>query len=60
MSEICNVVRTIKSKREYLTAQQYKTLKGQAIAGDTDGAIRGLEKMIAKRRTNDFLKGERE
>lgn len=28
-----------------LTRQQYKTLKGQILAGDADGAMRGLEKL---------------
>ena len=32
-----------------LTRQQYKTLKGQILAGDADGAMRGLEKL---KRTN--------
>ena len=28
-----------------LTRQQYKTLKGQILAGDAEGAMRGLEKI---------------
>ncbi len=28
-----------------LTAQQFKTLKGQVLAGDAAGAIKGLEKL---------------
>jgi hypothetical protein len=28
-----------------LTRQQYKTLKGQILAGDSDGAMRGLAKL---------------
>lgn len=29
-----------------LTKQQKRTLKGQAIAGDLDGAAKGLDKII--------------
>lgn len=29
-----------------LTVQQYRTLKGQALAGDIDGAKRGLYKIL--------------
>lgn len=31
--------------KKKLTRQQYKTLKGQILAGDVDGAMRGLEKL---------------
>lgn len=34
--------------REKLTKQQYKTLKGQIIAGDIDGAMRGLQKILGR------------
>jgi len=29
-----------------LTKQQYKTLRGQILAGDAAGAMRGLQKII--------------
>ena len=32
--------------KRFLSRQQYKTIKGQILAGDTDGAMRGLEKII--------------
>lgn len=32
-----------------LTRQQYKTLKGQILAGDSEGAMRGLEKLTKER-----------
>jgi hypothetical protein len=38
----------IKACKPCLTAHQYKTLRGQAIAGDSDGALKGL-KTILKR-----------
>lgn len=36
----------IKACRERLTAQQYYTLKGQVLAGDADGALKGLRKIL--------------
>lgn len=32
-----------------LNAQQYRTLRGQVYAGDTDAALRGLRKIQAAR-----------
>lgn len=29
-----------------ITAQQYKTIRGQALAGDVDGAAKGLYKLL--------------
>lgn len=34
--------------RDRLTNQQYKTLKGQILAGDSDGALKGLRKLLCK------------
>lgn len=31
-----------------LTEQQYKTLRGQILAGDAIGAMRGLEKILRR------------
>ena len=31
--------------KQMLTRQQYKTIKGQILAGDVDGAMRGLTKL---------------
>ena len=31
--------------KQMLTRQQYKTLKGQILAGNADGAMRGLAKL---------------
>lgn len=38
----------LKACRDRLTRQQYKTLKGQILAGDSDGAMRGLRKLLMK------------
>ncbi len=34
--------------RKKLTKQQYKTLKGQIVAGDIDGAMKGLRKILVR------------
>lgn len=38
----------LKDSKEYLTRQQYKTIKGQIIAGDIDGAQKGLKRLMRK------------
>ena len=34
--------------KQKLTRQPYKTLKGQILAGNADGAMRGLAKLISR------------
>ena len=34
--------------KKMLTRQQYKTIKGQILAGNAEGAMRGLEKLTAQ------------
>lgn len=34
--------------KKMLTRQQYKTIKGQILAGDAEGAMRGLEKLTGQ------------
>ena len=36
----------IKACRDRLTVQQYRTLRGQVLAGDGDGAMKGLRKLL--------------
>lgn len=36
----------IKGARRHLTAQQYRTLRGQVLAGDDVGAMKGLRKIL--------------
>ena len=38
----------LKAKRDKLTPQQYKTLRGQVLAGDADGAMRGLKTILRR------------
>ena len=38
----------LKLCRRYLTQQQYRTLKGQAVRGDVAGAEKGLQRLLRK------------
>ena len=42
------VLRELKLCRRYLTPQQYRTLKGQALHGDVAGAEKGLQRLLRK------------
>ena len=42
----------IKNARHLLTLQQYRTLRSQVLAGDPDGAMRGLRKLLLSQGTN--------
>lgn len=42
----------IKACKHRLTSQQYKTLQGQILAGDSDGALRGLKRILRKDNRN--------
>ena len=41
-------LRLLKTHSANLTKQQYKTLRGQVLAGDFEGAMRGLAKILHK------------
>ena len=40
----------LKKKKPELTVQQYRTIKGQILAGDEDGAIRGIDRVMEQNR----------
>lgn len=40
---------TLKAYRGRLTAQEYNTLRGQVLAGDDAGALKGLERLIKRK-----------
>lgn len=42
-------MKQLKDQKERLTRQQYKTLQGQARAGDIVGANKGLIKLMRRR-----------
>lgn len=39
-------MKILRNSRKFLTRQQYKTLKGQVLSGDIDGALRGLQTLF--------------
>lgn len=39
-------LRILKKNRVLLTKQQYKTIRGQILAGDDAGAMKGLKKLL--------------
>lgn len=41
--------RELKENKPFLTKQQYRTIKGQAVKGNVDDARKGLRKIIARR-----------
>lgn len=43
-------LRYIERARPALTPQQFRTIKGQILAGDSDGAMRGLERVLREKR----------
>lgn len=42
----------LRNAKRQLTRQQYLTLRGQVLAGDADGAMRGLQKILLYKSTN--------
>ena len=41
-----NALMQIKACKDKLTAQQYRTLKGQVLSGNSEGALKGLKRLI--------------
>ena len=41
-----NAICRLKAYRRVITYQQYPTLKGQVLAGDSEGAMKGLDKIL--------------
>lgn len=39
----------LRNTKHRLTTQQYKTLRGQILAGDADGAMKGLRNVLQRR-----------
>ena len=47
----------LKGARRHLTVQQYRTLRGQVLAGDPAGAMKGLRKLLLLPGTNAVKTG---
>lgn len=41
-------IKKLKATRDRLTWQQYKTLRGQVLAGDDEGAMKGLRRLLLR------------
>lgn len=41
-----NAMMFLRAYRPQLTTQQYKTLRGQVLAGDPRGAMKGLKRIL--------------
>lgn len=48
-TELSDFMKLLKSNKDNLTRQQYKTVRGQALSGDIDGARKGLAKLLKRR-----------
>lgn len=48
-----NAVCRLKAYRGVLTHQQYQTLKGQILNGDSVGAMRGLASILHRRKERE-------
>lgn len=48
MTSVDIAIKRIKSYRDRLTKQQVRTLCGQAKAGDTDAALKGLKTILER------------
>lgn len=48
-AQTLKTIKQLKAHRGELTRQQIQTLKGQALAGDADGAMRGLQKILERK-----------
>lgn len=47
----------LKKKKGRLSRQQYRTVKGQILSGDVDGALRGLQKLELRRKQQEGSDG---
>ena len=47
--ELTAFLDTLNANRKNITRQQYRTIKGQAFAGDINGAEKGLHKLLDRR-----------
>lgn len=56
--EINLAIKNLKKHRKRLTCQQFKTIKGQIIAGDSAGAMKGLRKILQREEGNNHEKSQ--
>lgn len=47
----------LKATKDRLNPQQYRTLRGQVLAGDPDGAMKGLRRILQRREASNLTGG---
>ena len=50
VEDMYNALKEIERNKINMSKQQYKSLRGQCLAGDVDGALKGLEKILQRKR----------
>lgn len=48
MDEVSAAMMALKHRRKYLTRHQIRTIKGQILSGNISGAMKGLDKILAR------------
>ena len=48
MDEVYAAMMALKQGRKYMTRQQIRTVKGQILSGNIIGAMKGLDKILAR------------
>lgn len=48
MDEVSAAMMALKQGRKYMTRQQIRTVNGQILSGNISGAMRGLDKILAR------------
>ncbi len=49
MTEKSEFLKALKKKKNKMSAQEYRTLKGQALKGDINAASKGMSKVVRRR-----------
>lgn len=49
VEDMYNALKEIEKNKTKISKQQYKTLRGQCLAGDVEGALKGLEKILRRK-----------
>ena len=48
-TELIEFMKTLKANKKNITRQQFRTIRGQAYAGDINGARKGLYKLLDRK-----------
>ena len=52
MDAISTAMGRLRANKRHLTRQQLKTLRGQILAGDPEGAMKGLQRILLLAHSN--------